>query len=182
MGFLGVYRRHIKNFAQKAKPIYELLKGQSSSTGHEKETGKPALSGKRSQLSSSTFVEWTSIHQSALENLLNKVTSPPPILAYLKYELPFVVHTDTSQEGPGAVLYQEQNGILRVITYASRALSPSEKNYHLHSGKLEFLALKWAITEYFRDYLYYAPKFLVYTDNNPLIYVLTTAKLNSTGL
>lgn len=54
------------------------------------------------------------------------------------------------------------------------------QNYHLHSGKLEFLALKWAIFERFRDYLYYSPPFTVYTDNNPLTYVLTTAKLNAT--
>lgn len=52
----------------------------------------------------------------------------------------------------------------------------------LEQTKLEFLALKWAITEQFRDYLYYAPKCVVYTDNNPLTYVLTTAKLNTTGL
>ena len=43
------------------------------------------------------------------------------------------------------------------------------------------MALKWAITEQFRDYLYYAPHFTVFTDNNPLTYVLTTAKLNATG-
>ncbi|KAK7879352.1 hypothetical protein WMY93_033866 [Mugilogobius chulae] len=61
-----------------------------------------------------------------------------------------------------------------------RTLTAPEKNYHLHSGKLEFLALKWAICERFRDYLYYSPPFLVYTDNNPLTYVLTTAKLNAT--
>lgn len=70
---------------------------------------------------------------------------------------------------------------MRVIAYGSRTLSVSEKNYHLHSGKLEFLALKWAITERFRDYLYYAPFFTVYSDNNPLTYVLSTAKLNATG-
>ena len=52
----------------------------------------------------------------------------------------------------------------------------------MHSGKLEFLALKWSVTEQFRDYLYYAPEFVVYTDNNPLTYVLTSAKLNATGL
>ena len=40
--------------------------------------------------------------------------------------------------------------------------------------------MKWAICERFRDYLYYAPSFVVYTDNNPLTYVLTTAKLNAT--
>ncbi len=56
-----------------------------------------------------------------------------------------------------------------------------QRNYHLHSGKLEFLALKWAITEKFRDYLYYAPTFTVYSDNNPLTYVLSSAKLNATG-
>ena len=43
------------------------------------------------------------------------------------------------------------------------------------------MALKWAITEQFRDYLYYAPHFTVYTDNNPLTYALNTAKLNATG-
>ncbi|CAB4040155.1 Hypothetical predicted protein [Paramuricea clavata] len=92
------------------------------------------------------------------------------------------VHTDASQEGLGAVLYQEQQGTIRVIAYASRTLTPAEKNYHLHSGKLEFLALKWAVTEHFRDYLYYTPKFVVYMDNNPLTYVLSSAKLNATGL
>ncbi len=70
---------------------------------------------------------------------------------------------------------------MRVIGYGFRTLTPAEKNYHFYSGKLEFLALKWAICEQFRDYLYYAPSFTVYTDNNPLAYVLSTAKLNSTG-
>lgn len=79
------------------------------------------------------------------------------------------------------MLYQQQDGKLRAIAYGSRTLSTSERNYHLHSGKLEFLALKWAITEKFRDYLYYAPFFTVYSDNNPLTYVLSTAKLNATG-
>ncbi len=51
----------------------------------------------------------------------------------------------------------------------------------MHSGKLEFLALKWAVCERFHHYLYYAPSFVVYTDNNPLTYVFTTAKLNATG-
>ena len=98
------------------------------------------------------------------------------------YEKPFIVHTDACKYGLGAVLYQRQDGKIRVIAYASRTLTPVEKNYHLHAGKLEFLALKWAITEQFRDYLYYAPEFTVYTDNNPLTYVLTSAKLNAASL
>ena len=67
-------------------------------------------------------------------------------MAYPEYEIPFVLHTDASQEGLGAVLYQKQQGRMRVTGYASRTLTPAETKYHLHSGKLEFLALKWAIT------------------------------------
>ena len=71
---------------------------------------------------------------------------------------------------------------IRVIGYGSRTLTPSEQNHNLHSGKLEFLALKWSITEHFRDYLYYSKNFTVFTDNNSLTYVLSSAKLNATGL
>ena len=70
---------------------------------------------------------------------------------------------------------------MRIVGYGSRTLTMAEKNYYLHSEKLDFLALKWAVTEHFRDYLYYAPSFLVYTDNNPLIYVTSSAKLNARG-
>ena len=69
---------------------------------------------------------------------------------------------------------------MRVICYVSRSLLPAEKNYH--SSKLEFLCLKWAICEHFRDYLYYAKMFEVYTDNNPLLYCMSTGKLNATTI
>ncbi|KAK7882182.1 hypothetical protein WMY93_028356 [Mugilogobius chulae] len=82
------------------------------------------------------------------------------------------------KRGLGAALYQEQDGKLRVVAYASRGLSKSEKNYPTH--KLEFLALKWAVCEKFCDYLYGAD-FTVLTDNNPLTYVLSSAKLDAAG-
>ncbi len=103
------------------------------------------------------------------------------MLAYPNFDSPFVLHTDASDQGLGAILYQYQDGKLRVIGYGSRTLTAAERNYHLHSGKLEFLALKWAVCEKFRDYLFYAPHFTIYTDNNPLTYVMTTAKLNAVG-
>ena len=81
-------------------------------------------------------------------------------------------------EAVGEKLYQHQDGQDRVVCYASHNLKPSEKNYPAH--KLEFLALKWSITEQFHDYLYGA-NFDVFTDNNPLTYVLSTAKLDATG-
>ena len=61
---------------------------------------------------------------------------------------------------------------------ASRSLKPSEKNYPAH--KLEFLALKWAVCEKIHDSLY-GSLFEVITDNNPLTYVFTTAKLDAIG-
>ena len=99
-------------------------------------------------------------------------------MAYADFKAPFVLHTDASRDGLGAVLYQVQDGQKRVIAYASRSLSKSERNYPVH--KLEFLALKWAITDKFHEYLY-GSEFQVFTDNNPLTYVLTTAKLDATG-
>ena len=81
--------------------------------------------------------------------------------------------------GLGAVLYQKQeDGKERVIAYASRTLNRAEQNYDTH--KLEFLALKWVVTDRFHEYLYGA-MFEVFTDNNPLTYILSTAKLDAMG-
>ena len=104
--------------------------------------------------------------------------STPPILGFANYDLPFELHVDACQTGLGAVLYQHQNGHDRVISYASRSLGKTERHYPAH--KLEFLALKWAVCDKFHDYLY-GNKFTVFTDNNPLTYILTTANLDATG-
>ena len=64
------------------------------------------------------------------------------------------------------------------VAYTSRGLKVGELKYH--SSKLEFLALKWAMTEQFREYLQYQP-FLVCTDNNPLTYVMTMPNLDAVG-
>ena len=92
--------------------------------------------------------------------------------------MPFELHIDASGIGLGAILYQTHEGKKRVIAYASRTLSHSEARYPAH--KLKFLALKWALTDQFYEYLY-GNSFDVYTDNNPLTYVLTTAKLDACG-
>ncbi|XP_070409438.1 uncharacterized protein [Nothobranchius furzeri] len=63
-------------------------------------------------------------------------------------------------------------------SFASRGLSPAETRYPAH--KLEFLALKWAVTDKFYDHLY-GRRFSVQTDNNPLKYVMSSAKLDATG-
>ena len=92
-----------------------------------------------------------------------------PVLAFANYTKDFLLETDVSKEELGAVLSQKQeDGQFHPVAYGSWALTTHEKNYH--STKLEFLALKWAVTEHFKEYLLYQP-FLVKTDNNPLTYI-----------
>ena len=102
-----------------------------------------------------------------------------PVLAFADFKKPFLLETDASIEGLGAVLSQKQdNDRYHPVAYTSHGLKGGELKYH--SSKLEFLALKWAVTEQFREYLQYQP-FLVRTDNNPLTYVMTTPNLDAVG-
>lgn len=180
LGLLSYYRQYIKDFSRIACPLYELFKKPAETETLQNKKRKWQTKRNSKGMPSNTPIEWTDAHQSILEQLIDCLIQPP-VLGFPEFSQPFILHTDASNQGLGAVLYQRQNGKLRVIAYGSRTLTAAEKNYHLHSGKLEFLALKWAITEKFRDYLYYAPFFTVYSDNNPLTYVLSTAKLNATG-
>lgn len=150
---------------------YKLHQIQQSSQKKEQKAKK----GKGPQLPSRTTVRWTEGHQELLCKLIDILVSPP-VHAYPDFDSPFVLHTDACDKGPGAVLYQRQNGKLRVVGYGSRTFTAAEKNYRLHSGKLEFLALKWAVCAKCRDYSFYAPHFTIYTDNNPLTYIMSTAK------
>ena len=171
LGFIGFYRSFIQDFSRKAKPLYDIL-------CKEETKGKTKKSNQRS---SRDKIVWQQHHQDIVESFLEHLKAPP-VMAYPDFSIPFILHCDASETGLGAVLYQLQDQKLRVIRYASRTLSPSEKNYYHHSGKLEFLAMKWSITEKFNDFLYYASSFTVYSDCNPLTYVLSSAKLNATTM
>ena len=95
-----------------------------------------------------------------------------PVLVFVDFKKPFHLETDASKEGLSTILLQESdNGKYHPVAFASWELKGGEPKYH--SSKLKFLALKWAITEQFREYLQYQP-FTICTDNNPLTYILTT--------
>ena len=159
LGFTNYYRRFIRGYAKVAKPLNALVSGNNANR-------KKAP------------IAWTDECQVAFDKLKELCTSTP-ILAYANYKKPFQLQTDASDFSLGAVLYQrDNNNHQRVIAFAIRSLSNTEKNYSAH--KLEFLALKWAITDRFHEYLY-GGQFDVYTDNNPLTYILTSAKLDATG-
>lgn len=136
------------------------------------------LVGSASMRRGNAAIEWTADCQVAFDALKTALVSAP-ILAYADFSKPFHLYTDASLGGLGAVLAQLQDGRERVIAYASRSLHPTERNDQNYSSfKLEFLALKWAVTEKFKDYLW-GNKFLAFTDNNPLVH-LYTAHLGAT--
>lgn len=158
LGFAGYYRRFIPAFSKIASPLHALTRG----TANEKKSAP---------------VSWSSECQNAFDQLKEALVDAP-ILAYADFSLPFRLYTDASFDGLGAVLAQVQGGKERVIAYASRSLQPTERNDQNYSSfKLELLALKWAVTEKFKDYLY-GTDVTVFTDNNPLVH-LETARLGA---
>ena len=155
LGFAGYYRRFVKYYSKIAQPLNALL------------GGPPKKKQGRSKPTSSIPWVWSPECQTAFDTIKHHLCNEP-VLAYADFDKPFILNTDASSYGLGAALYQLQDGKERVVAYASRSLSPSEKNYPAH--KLEFLALKWAVSDKFHDYLY-GRQFEVRTDNNPLTYV-----------
>ena len=155
-GLVGHYRRFIKEFANIAWPLYNVL-------GKEVKMGPVDL----------PLEVWEAV------KILKRKVQSAPILVFPDFDIPFLLEMDASKGGLGAVLSQKQSdGHYHPVAFGSCSLTPLEKNYH--SSKLEFLALKWSITEHFKEYLAYSP-FVVQTDNNPLTYMLMMPNLNAMG-
>ena len=158
-GMTGFFRRFIKEYSKIAKPLNDLLKGEASKLKNEE-------------------LELTLEALQAFEDLKKKCMTAP-VLVFADFHKPFRLEMDASGEGLGAVLLQESDdGQYHPVAFASRELKGGEPKYH--SSKLEFLALKWVVTEQFREYLQYQP-FTVRTDNNLLTYILTMPNLDALG-
>lgn len=164
LGFASYYRRFVEGFAKLAAPLHRVV--------------AELVGGKSRKVSGRTLSEaWSEECEQSFEGLKHRLVSAP-VLAYADFTRPFILEVDASHAGLGAVLSQEQEGKVRPIAYASRGLRPTERNMNNYSSmKLEFLALKWAISEKFREYLL-GHTFLVYTDNNLLSH-LFSAKLGA---
>ena len=117
------------------------LRSPENSGSSAAQRGRCTPKVNRGKIQSGHAITWTHEHQVVLEKLVDYLVNPP-FLGYPDYSLPFILHTDASNKGLGAVLYQRKSSEMRVIGYGSRTLNPAEKNYHLHSGKLQFLELK----------------------------------------
>ena len=105
LDLLGYYR-YIKNFARIAQPLLQLLQAAEDVA---KSANKTKQCFKHGSVPSSRPVVWMEQHHKAVETLLDHLVSPL-ILRYPDFSKPFVLHTDASQEGLGAVLYQKQDG------------------------------------------------------------------------
>ena len=165
IGLASYYLRFIPNFAKWSKPLNALIVPPA----HQAKVRRGEM--KKSELIK--FV-WSKECQEGFDALKHALTTAP-VLAYPDYTQPFILETDASLKGLGAVLSQKgKDGEVRVIAYASRSLRPSERSMRDYSSaKIELMALKWSVCEKFKDYLL-GSKFTVFTDNNPLVYVKTS--------
>ena len=150
LGLASYYRKFIPNFSRIAHPLHQL-------------TCKAAS------------FKWSPECSCAFEELKHRLTTAP-ILAYPNFTCDFVLETDASMQGVGAVLgqYQDDNK-LHPIGYASRALNAAEKRYGI--TELETLAVVWAIS-HFHHYLY-GNRVTVFTDHTAVKAILESSNLTA---
>ena len=170
LGLASYYRRFVPGFVKIAAPLHALLGGTDKK--------KPK---RRNNLGPSFADGWNESCDTAFSELKQRLISAP-VLGYPNFTKPFILETDASLQGLGAMLSQHQEKGVLVLSYASCGLQESKKNMQNYSSmKLELLALYWAITVKFRDMLIGA-ELTVFTDNNPLSYIQSTVKLEATEM
>lgn len=109
-------QKYVADFSRRAKPLYDLLKVEEAPAEKgKKKCRKKGVKNKKGQAPSKQSINWAIEHQTCLEDLVNVLTSSQ-VMAYPDFEKPFVLHTDASQDGLGAILYQmREDGKMAVI-------------------------------------------------------------------
>jgi hypothetical protein len=121
-----------------------------------------------------TKVVWKDSHDRAFGKL-KAIISASPILRLPDLEKPFVVRTDASECGLGAILLQEEGGVLWPVAYASKKLLPREVNYS--TIEKECFAIIWGILK-FQRYLF-GGEFILEMDHQSLQFLLQKRAPNS---
>ena len=143
LGLTGFYRGYIDKYAEIAEPLTDLTKKKSPNV-----------------------IKWGETQEKAF-SILKRLLVAEPILRLPDMTKPFLLRTDASDAGIGAVLLQRHEGKLFPVAYASKKLLPRERNYSIMEK--ECLAVVWAVKR-FNVYLYGAP-FVLQTDHQPLAYL-----------
>jgi len=150
LGFCNYYRKFIYDYAYLSAPLEVALSN---------------LDKKKSE--KSTKIEWNDNMKKSFEQLKMKLCSPP-ILSFPSKEGEFILDTDASFYGIGAVLSQRQNNEEKVIAYASRKLTKYEKSYCI--TRKELLSV-YHFTKHFKQYLL-GNKFKIRTDHKALTWLM----------
>ena len=143
LGLSGYYRRFIRDYARVAAPLTDALKGGNSAP-----------------------LRWGLEQEAAFAELKQHLCAKP-ILRLPDMDRPFVLRTDASDAGLGAVLLQEHDEGIFPVAYASRKLTKAEQNYAV--VERECLAIVWAVAKFHR-YLY-GGQFVLQTDHRPLTFL-----------
>lgn len=170
LGMVFYYQHFIPSCSSIAKPLFTLTAGQKRRGRTKKNTSPGSYRNLRPS-------DWTDECDAAFSTLKEKLLNCV-VLAHPDFSLPLILSIDASLDGLGAVLSQIPAGEkkARPIAFASKTLSTSQKRYPAH--RLEFLALKWSVCEKFSHWLI-GQTFTVWTDNNPLTYIMTKPKLDA---
>ena len=147
LGLCSYYRRFVRHFASIAKPLSQLT-----------EKNRP--------------FEWTVAQDEAFQELKARLISAPILAAPVDNGL-YILDTDASLVGLGAVLHQEQGDHLKVIGYASRTLTPTERNYS--TTKREMLAVIYGLKQY-RQFLL-GRHFQLRVDHSALTFIRKTPEV-----
>ena len=151
LGLAGYYRKFIANFAAIAVPLTDRTKSKEPNR-----------------------VKWEESQELAFTTLKNKLTSEP-ILHLPDVTKPFILRTDASDKGLGAVLLQEHDDEKFPVSYASKKLLPRERAYS--TTERECLAVVWGIRHY-QTYLE-GRQFTLETDHQSLMYLHKAKHLNN---
>lgn len=141
LGLANYYRQFIPNFAAIAVPLTDKTKKGESNQ-----------------------IEWGESQEKAFRTLKSKLAQSP-ILHLPDISRPFILRTDASDDGVGAVLMQEFDGLKFPVAYASKKLLSAQRNYSV--SEKESYAIVWAVQK-FEPYLY-GRKFQLETDHQPLL-------------
>ena len=151
LGLCGYYRDFIPQFAETASPLFDLIKKNSP-----------------------TKVQWEGQHHKAFDSLKEKLCSEP-ILRLPDESRPYLLRTDASNEGVGAVLLQEHEDGAWPVAYYSRKLKPAEKNYA--TVEKELLAVIAGVKRFYTHL--YGGEFTLETDHLPLQYLQVSKGSNT---